>query len=220
MENKSKIPSMPNIVIREEGVSKLLKNLNPHKASDPDDISPWVLQTTAEEISPALSILFQLSLDSGDVPEDWLCANITPIFKKGDRTKPANYRSVNLTAVCSKVIEHILHSNIMTHLDTHSILCSQQHGFRKGHSCETQLLSTIQDIAQAVDKKQQVDVIIMDFQKAFDKVPHQRLLIKLKRYGIRGKTDKWIESFLTQHKQRVVVDGEFSDWVNVESSVP
>ena len=154
------------------------------------------------------------------MPDDWLCANITPIFKKGDRTKPANYRSVNLTAVCSKVIEHILHSNIMTHLDTHSILCSQQHGFRKGHSCETQLLSTIQDIAQAVDKKQQVDVIIMDFQKAFDKVPHQRLLLKLKRYGIRGKTHKWIESFLTQRKQRVVVDGEFSDWVKVESSVP
>ena len=73
---------------------------------------------------------------------------------------------------------------------------------------------------QAVDKKQQVDVIIMDFQKAFDKVPHQRLLLKLKRYGIRGKTHKWIESFLTQRKQRVVVDGEFSDWVKVESSVP
>ena len=126
-------------------MSKLLKNLNPHKAAGRDDISPWVLQTTAYEISPALSILFQLhvSLDSGDVSEDWLCANITPIFKKGDRTKPANYRSVNLTAVCSKVIEHILHSNIMTHLDTHSILCTQQHGFHKGHSCETQLLSTI-----------------------------------------------------------------------------
>ena len=186
---------MPDIIIREEGVSKLLKNLNPHKAAGPDDISPWVLQTTADEISPALSTLFQLSIDTGVVPDDWLCANITPIFKKGDRTKPANYRSVNLTAVCSKVIEHILHSNIMTHLDTHSILCrptcSQQHGFCTGHSSETQLLSTIQDIAQAVDKKQQVDVIIMDFQKAFDKVPHQQGLNGLNRPDFNRPVKTW-----------------------------
>ena len=219
-ENDSGIPSMPEIKIEVEGVIKLLNDLSPFKAAGPDEISPWVLKTTAQEIGSALTIIFQRSLDTGVVPQDWLYANITPIFKKGDRTNPANYRSVNLTSVCSKIMEHVLHTNIMNHLDTHEILCYQQHGFRKAHSCETQLLSTTQDIAADLDKRRQIDIIIMDFTKAFDKVPHQRLLMKLWRYGIRGNTHKWITSFLTQRKQRVVMDGEFSDWVRVESSVP
>ena len=220
MEEDSGIPSMCEIIIEEEGVIKLLADLSPFKAAGPDEISPWILKTTAHEIGAALTIIFQRSIDTGVVPQDWLSANITPIFKKGDRTNPANYRSVNLTSVCSKIMEHILHSNIMNHLDSHQILCHQQHGFRKSHSCETQLIATIQDIAVNLDQRTQTDMIIMDFSKAFDKVPHQRLLLKLWRYGIRGKTHKWITSFLTQRKQRVVLEGENSEWVRVESSVP
>ena len=220
IEEESVIPPMPDIVITEEGVPKMLKNLNPHKAVGPDEISPWVLRNTAEEIAGALTILFQLSLDTGIIPEDWLCANITPIYKKGDKTQPSNYRSVNLTSVCSKLMEHILQSNIMDHLDVHSILSELQHGFRKRHSCETQLLTALNDIALDLDHRQQVDVIIMDFQKAFDKVPHRRLLLKFRRYGIRGEILKWIEGFLTHRKQRVVIEGEYSNWVNVDSSVP
>jgi hypothetical protein len=199
-EPESGIPDMPDITIREEGVVKLLTGLSPYKASGPDEMTPWVLKTTAEEISPILTKIFQLSLDTGVIPQDWLCANITPIFKKGDKTKPSNYRSVNLTSVCSKVFEHILHTNTMQHLNSHNIICDQQHGFRKGHSCETQLISAIHDIAQELDNRHQVDMIVMDFQKAFDKVPHRRLLLKLWRYGIRGKIHKWIEAFLTQRK--------------------
>ena len=108
----------------------------------------------------------------------------------------------------------------MSHLDRFNILCPQQHGFRRGHSCETQLISTIQDVALELDNRTQTDMVIMDFTKAFDKVPHNRLLMKLNRYGIRGSTHNWIKSFLTKRKQRVVIDGEFSDWVNVDSSVP
>ena len=219
MEPDSDIPDMPNITIREDRVTKLLKNLSPFKAAGPDNISPWTLKIAAEELSPALSKIFQLSLDSGIIPEDWLCANISSVFKKGDRSKPSNYRSVNLTAVCSKVFEHILHTNIMKHLDAHKV-CSEQHGFRKGLSCGTQLISAVHDITTELDNKQQVDMVVMDFQKAFDKVPHQRLLIKLQRYGIRGKTLNWIRAFLTNRKQRVVVEGETSEWVKVDSSVP
>ncbi len=219
-EPESSIPDMPEIYIQEEGVRELLSNLHPFKAAGPDNISPWTLKQVADELSPALTKIFQLSLDTGVVPEDWLCANITPIFKKGDKTKPSNYRSVNLTSVCSKVFEHILHTNIMHHLDQHNILCNEQHGFRRGHSCETQLISTVHDIASELDKKHQIDMIVMDFQKAFDKVPHKRLILKLNRYGIRGKTLNWIENFLTQRKQRVVVEGDYSEWVRVESSVP
>ena len=108
----------------------------------------------------------------------------------------------------------------MSHLDNHRILKEYQHGFRKNHSCESQLISTIQDIAKEVDHRKQIDLIVMDFQKAFDKVPHQRLLSKLLSYGIRGKTHKWINVFLTNRKQRVVVEGEQSEWVTVDSGVP
>ena len=214
-------PDIPdNITIRKDGVTKLLKNLKPFKAAGPDNISPWTLTIAAEELSPALTKIFQLSLDSGIIPQDWLCANISPFFKKGDRSKPSNYRSVNLTVVCSKVFGHILHTNIMKHLDTHKVLFSEQHGFRKGHSCKTQLISAVYDIATELENKQQVNMVVMDFQKAFNKVPHQRLLIKLQRYGIRGKTLNWIRAFLTNRKQRVVVEGETSEWVKVDSSVP
>lgn len=168
----------------------------------------------------AVKIIFQLSLDTGVVPTDWLISNITPILKKGDRTVPSNYRSVNLTSVASIIFEHILKSNVMKHLDKHQILCENQHGFRRNHSCETQLINTTHEIACLLDQKHQVDMIIMDFAKAFDKVPHRRLLLKLDRYGIRGKALNWTEAFLTQRKQRVVIDGKCSEWVDVKSSVP
>ena len=108
----------------------------------------------------------------------------------------------------------------MTHLDTHNIICPNQHGFRNGHSCESQLINTIQDLTEAADKGKQTDTIIMDFEKAFDKVPHRRLLAKLHNYGIRGKLHNWVTSFLTKRQQRVMVNGEVSDFVPVTSGVP
>ena len=167
---------MPDITIHVEGVSKLLKKLNPNKATGPDGISTRILQLTAEELAPALCIIFQKSLDTGEIPKSWLQTNISPIFKKGDRTLASNYRPVSLTSVCSKILEHIVHSNIMNHFDQYSILTDKQHGFRRKHSTESQLILTTHDLAKPLNSKSQVDMIIMDFSKAFDVVPHNRLL--------------------------------------------
>ncbi len=117
-------------------------------------------------------------------------------------------------------MEHILVSNIMKHLEGNNILHDLQHGFRANRSCETQLLGLVDDLARHSDRRDQVDVIVMDFAKAFDKVPHRRLLYKLQYYGINGKTNKWIESFLTNRSQQVVLDGEMSDPCPVDSGVP
>ena len=95
--------------------------------------------------------------------------------KKGDKSQPANYRPVSLTSVCAKVLEHIIHSHLMNFFEDNQILCDQQHGFRKHRSCESQLLTTVQDLASGLDNQQQMDAILLDFSKAFDKVPHQRL---------------------------------------------
>ena len=108
----------------------------------------------------------------------------------------------------------------MAHLDKHKFLVDYQHGFRRQRSCETQLISTLEEITRSIDQKCQVDILILDFSKAFDTVAHRRLLQKLDHYGIRGSMLQWLASWLTNRKQQVVVDGEFSSEVKVTSGVP
>jgi hypothetical protein len=103
---------------------------------------------------------------------------VTPLFKKGDRGKAANYRPVSLTSISCKIMEHILHSSIISHLEANNILSNYQHGIRKEKSCESQLLLTIQDLADGLNNAEQIDCILLDFSKAFDKVPHQHLITK------------------------------------------
>ena len=213
-------PPMDTITISTEGVQKLLDALDPNKAAGPDEIPARILKLTAEEIAPVLTLIFQRSIDTGEIPVSWLRANITPIFKKGDRTLASNYRPVSLTSICSKLLEHIIHSQIMRHLDHYKVLTDKQHGFRRGHSCESQLILTIQDLANSLDKKSQIDIAIMDFSKAFDVVPHNRLIRKLHGYGIQNSTLSWISNFLQTRSQRVVVSGEKSEWSKVRSGVP
>ena len=117
-------------------------------------------------------------------------------------------------------MEHILFHSIMEHLQDNNILSQFQHGFRPGYSCQTQLIDFIENIQHAMDQRKQVDLILLDFSKAFDTVPHQRLLTKLAHYGIQGDVHRWIDSWLTRCTQRVVVDGESSDFVKVMSGVP
>ena len=145
---------------------------------------------------------------------------MTPIFKKGDRTTPANYRPISLTSICCKTLEHIVHSQVMKHLEQHKILSDQQHGFRKRRSCESQLVLTMQDLAASLEVGEQIDAILLDFSKAFDKVPHQRLVQKLSHYGIRGTLINWIQSFLSDRSQRVLIDNHSSEPAPVTSGVP
>ena len=213
-------PQMNSFTINCNGVLKLLLNLNPHKAQGPDAIPSRLLRECAEEISPALTLVFQASLQQGTVPDDWKPALVTPIFKKGDKSSPANYRPISLTSVCCKVMEHIFHSQIMQHLDAHNILSDYQHGFRKKRSCDSQLILTLQDLAQGLDEGEQIDAVLLDFSKAFDKVPHQRLSLKLRHYGINGNTLQWIQSFLSNRSQQVLVEGHSSPTAPVTSGVP
>ena len=149
---KSLFPDMHTFTVDKEGVRKLLHGLNPHhKAEGPDHIPARFLKEFATELSPVMTLIFQASLQQGEIPDDWRQANIAPVFKKGDRSVAANYRPISLTSVCSKVLEHIIHSQIMKHLDTHQILTDQQHGFRKKRSCESQLILTVQDLASAIE---------------------------------------------------------------------
>ena len=203
-----------------KGIVSLLRKINTKKASGPGGISCWVLKEAVEEIAPFLQFIFNESLTTGQVPSDWKCANVTPVFKKGSKKEACNYRSVSLTSVPSKIWEHIIFYHIMDHLDAHHVLVNYQHGFHQGYSCESQLITIIEHLARNSDHGKQTDVLLLDFSKAFDTVPHKRLLKKLDHYGIRGQRIKWIESWLCGRAQTVVVNGSQSSPVTATSGVP
>ena len=215
-----KYPNIENITISIEGVEKLLDNINIHKASGPDKIPNIILKTCSKEISPALANIFQQSLDTGTLPNDWRNANISHILKKGNKHMASNYRPISLTSVCCKTLEHIICRHMLSHLENNKIISPLQHGFCNGHSCESQLILTMHDIMQNFDSKQQTDLVILNFSKAFDTVPHKKLLFKLSKYGITGNINKWIQSFLVLRKQQVIVEGESSKPCSVDSGVP
>ena len=218
---RSKIlPPMPKIHVTEAGVLKLLLNLKENKATGPDGIPGNLLKMCAHELAPVITVLFQASLDQGCVPSDWKKAEIVPVFKKGSKTKVENYRPISLTSISSKLLEHIIHSNVMDHLEKHGFLNAFQHGFRKNHSCETQLITTVRDFSTCLNNREQIDAVLLDFSKAFDKVDHQKLLSKMTDAGIDGPLHQWTENFLSNREQTVLVDGARSSAAPVTSGVP
>ena len=219
-ENLPNFPPCPDITITLNGVKKLLTGLDPHKAPGPDGLSPKLLKLLANEIAPAVTLIFNISYNSGSLPSDWKLAHIAPVYKKGERYKPANYRPISLTCIACKMLEHIITSHIMTHFESNGILSEEQHGFRRGRSCETQLLGYVDEVTEELERGHQVDTIVLDFAKAFDKVSHSLLIHKLQRYGVSGHVKSWIESFLSERQQAVLVDGVKSDVLPVESGVP
>ena len=213
-------PPMEDIHISKEGVRRLVQGLKVHKAPGPDGISPLVMKELSGPVSTILTTIFNKSYETGEIPEDWKKANVTPVYKKGAKHDPNNYRPISLTCISCKLMEHILASSIMQHARTHNILYSLQHGFRDKRSCETQLLGFVNDLVNSMHSGAQTDILIMDFSKAFDKVSHRLLVRKLQQYGICGKTNLWINNFLNGRTQSVVLEGESSDSSDVLSGVP
>ena len=226
-EDDTQLPSldedhdeMPHISISRSGILKLLQNIDTNKATGPDGISGMLLKTLREEMADILVLIFQKSIDCGKLPSAWKEAYITPIFKKGDKSLASNYRPVSLTSICCKLLEHVIHSSVISHLDRLGILSEAQHGFRKQRSCESQLIITVQDLAESLNNGDQIDAVLLDFSKAFDKVPHKRLLMKLRHCGVRGDLLQWIGDFLTGRTQTVILEGQRSACAPVTSGVP
>ena len=158
--------------ISTEKVKKKIKELKPHGAAGPDGIRPRLLQECVEELAPVLAMIGRKSLDSGIVPEEWKKANVVPIFKKGKKSSPANYRPVSLTSVCCKIVESIIKDDLLQHLKSNKLIRSSQHGFTKNRSCTTHLLEFLESVTGEVDSGRSVDVVYLDFAKAFDQGPH------------------------------------------------
>ena len=206
----SKFPSIQTLDIGVNGVRKQLEALKPHKASGPDEIPARVLKETASEISTIVQHIFQQSYTTGKLPQAWTTALVTSIYKKGNKSNPVNYRPISLTCILCKVMEHIVLSHMWKHLNANDVILHHQHGFQTGLSCQTQLVEAVRDWASSMNNNKQNDILLLDFSKAFDTVPHKRLLNKLNYYGITGPTLQWINSFLSNHTQTVSVNGSHS----------
>ena len=194
--------------------------MNANKSPGPDKFYPRILKQVKDKITKHLTRIFNMSLDEGKVPEDWKLADVTPIFKKGDRKSPGNYRPISLTSVVCKLLETIIRDKIVEYLEKYNLIRDTQHGFRRRRSCLTNLLEFYNKLFHLHDKAKSLDIIYLDFQKAFDKVPHEKLLLKTEALGITGNIHRWIASWLHDRKQRVLINGESSPWAPVTSGVP
>ena len=201
-----------SVVFRENIVLEKLQNLSINKSPSPDDINSRIFVELAKSVAPSLWALFQNSYDTGIIPSDWKRANKTLIYKKDDKKDPENYCLVSLTSILCKIMESIIKGHLLKYLKDNNFLSNKQHGFLPGRSTVLLLLNVLDQWTEAIDNGFYVDVIYCDFMKAFEKVPHKCLLKLLKYFCITSKIVDWIESFLTNRKQRVIVNGTPSSW--------
>ncbi|KAF1461414.1 hypothetical protein FQV21_0009482, partial [Spheniscus demersus] len=178
-------------IIQEETVNDLLRHLDAHKSMGPDGIHPRVLRELAEELAKPLSIIYQQSWLTGEVPDDWRLANVTPTYKKGRKEDPGNYRPVSLTSVPGKIMERFILRALTRHEQDNQGIRPSQHGFTRGRSCLTNLISFYDQVTRLVDEGKAVDVVYLDFSKAFDTVSHSILLEKLAAHGLDRCTLRW-----------------------------
>ena len=197
---------LERLVITHEWVLKALMKTNITKSCGPDELHPRMLKELAVELAAPMTKLFNQSLFLGEVPEEWKMA--------------ANYRPVSLTSISCKIMEAAVRETILTHLKRNSLLSTRQFGFLGGRSTILQLLTFIDKCVDAISRGNITDVVYLNFQKAFDTVPHKRLMVKLQAYGISGVILNWINAFLDGRTQRVIVNGIASRKEAVLSGVP
>ena len=229
--NNSTLPSnylpltndqLTTLDIKEEDILKVIRNLKSNKAHGWDTISIRMLKICDVSITKPLTFLFKNCLSECVFPEIWKKANVVPIFKKGSRQDFKNYRPISLLPICGKIFERIIFNSIFNFIEERKLLSQNQSGFKPQDSCVHQLLSITNSIYSSFDCNPSLEVrgVFLDISKAFDKVWHDGLLLKIKSFGITGKLLKLMQSFLSNRFQRVVLNGQYSDWKNISAGVP
>nr|CAD2209245.1 unnamed protein product [Meloidogyne enterolobii] len=201
-------------------IINFIKKLPNKNGTSPDNINYKILKIALPSIAPVLSEIFRISLDSGILPKIWKESIIMPLFKKGEKSNPENYRPIALTCALCRVMEMVLNKYIVQFLHDNNLFSDNQFGFIKNRSTTTQLITTLEDWYDAIMGKKNIDCVYIDFKKAFDSVPHDLLLNKLYKIGIRGKILTWISCFLSNRTFRVKINNTLSKPRNIKSGVP
>ena len=212
-------PGLSEFSVPDGRVAQLLRELSAHKACGPDGLSARILRECADEFAVPLDIICRMSLTSGVFPTVWKRAHVIPVHKKGSKKLPENYRPVSLLSICSKILEKVVCESLL--LACLPALPQSQHGFIPRRSCISNLACFMDHCQRSFSEGLQTDTIYTDFSSAFTSVNHRLLLYKLRySFNITGLALGWIESYLGQRSQRVILDGKHSDWLPVLSGVP
>ena len=215
------IPSpLSSINITPEKVQKKLNKLRTDKSAGPDGVHPLMLKNLSSILCNPLCTIFNISLQSGLVPSLWKQGTVTAIYKKGKKSLASNYRAITLTSIICKLLEDLITECIKEHLILNNKQDHCQHGFTSHKSTVTNLIEALNLWTEALSHGLPVDIVYLDFEKAFDKVPHERLLLQLYKYGIRGDILAWIKDYLHNRSQKVRVNGVHSSTAPVLSGVP
>ena len=230
IENSSALPlfspvvnsNLDHLIVDPLDIISIIKSLKPNKAHGWDEISVRMVSICGEKIVPPLMLIFSKCIATSTYPEIWKKANVAPVHKKNSKNDMNNYRPISLLPIFSKIFEKIIFNAIFKHLESNNLLANQQSGFRPGDSCVNQLLSITHEIFSAFDCNPSMEVrgVFLDISKAFDKVWHKGLLLKLRQHGLSGKLLALIENFLSARQQRVVLNGQCSEWKDVSAGVP
>ena len=212
--------NLSNIVFNSSMVERAIKQMKIKSKGGPDELPPIFLKKCIHELSSPLANLFTLSFEFSYLPPIWSTAFITPIYKKGDRTDPGNYRPIALTSSICKLMERIIKDQLLQYLLTNNFITRNQHAFINKHSTATNLLESVTDWSLALNSGHGSDVVYIDFAKAFDSIVFSKLLNKLSWYGISGNLHNWIANFIFNRTQRVVIDYCCSTLCKVISGVP
>ena len=208
--------------ITDEQIFNILYSLKVNKAHGPDDISVNMIKLCGNGLCVPLKLIFNNILTTGIFPDQWKKANVTPIHKKENKQLIKNYRPISLLPIFAKVFEKIIFANLYNHLVSNNLITSNQSGFRPGDSVTNQLIYLVHEIHKSFDCSENLEVrsVYLDMSKAFDKVWHEGLVFKLKQNGVTGNLLTLLENYLSSRKQRVALNGKYSDWGLIHSGVP
>ena len=219
-DEKNYKKTLEDIDLTEDMVLNKLKKLKINKSPGPDAIHPKVIQEIAESINTPITLIFRASLKLRELPDQWKHASVYAIFKKGTKTKPKNYRPVSLTSIICKTFESLIRDHIIEHMKQNNLFREKQFGFISGRSTTLQLIHVFNIWTEILDQEGEIEAIYCDFMKAFDKVPHKRLIHKIDKYGIKGNILGWIKAFLSNRTQCVNIGCATSNTAPVTSGIP
>jgi hypothetical protein len=212
--------SLSNVIFSSVLVKRAIRKLKAKSKGGPDGLPPIFIKTCSDQLSTPLAYVYSQCMEFSYLPPDWLRAYITPVFKKGDPSSPLNYRPIALTCTICKIMEVVIKDQLLNYLLRNSLISKHQHGFLSKHSTTTNLLESTHDWIVSFTNCCNVDVVYIDFARAFDSIVFTKLLAKLEHYGITGKLLTFMSAFIHNREQCVVLDNCFSSVTSVLSGVP